>query len=70
MSETGTGMAKEDTNGDPIGSGDCDAETKITIGAPGEYSLAVLVCCLDAGHESLHLDDADNVWWRQAEVPQ
>ena len=45
----------------------CDAETKITIGAPGPMSLAVLVCSLDTGHESLHFDDTDCVWWRPGE---
>ena len=45
---------------------DCTAMTNITVGSPGPLSKAALVCDLKQGHESLHYDAQDCVWWRHA----
>jgi hypothetical protein len=46
----------------------CEAMLDLTIGAPGPISKASLVCDLPEGHESLHHDEQDRVWWRPDET--
>jgi len=47
----------------------CEAFRPVTVGPlPGHMvGHAMLVCDLPAGHETLHHDSQDEVWWRHDE---
>lgn len=47
-----------------VGDVTCPASVKVSIGAPGEMSQAGLFCDLVIGHDSLHYDSTDHIWWR------
>lgn len=42
----------------------CPASAGVTVGSPGPVSQAGLFCDLRAGHDSLHYDSTDHIWWR------